>query len=159
MNCDAAVYTPAAKLQCLLLKENLHKFLLCLCWRLLQLIPWFHLLFVSSYCSSELDLSYFLFLFLYFVLRFPFLCFPFPSSGLGFVLLACSVAHLSFLLSLVPHTFLQLLCRSLLLSSPSCVLLFHDRDCLLHYLVFPCHFHYTVVYVLRFEYLWVMVPH
>ena len=134
MNCDAPVYIPATITVPAIERKSAQISSLSL----LEAASTHSLtsLTVFSYCSSALELSFFLFHFLHFVLCFPFLCFPSPSSSLESVLLACSVEHLSFILFLVHHTSLQLLCRSLLLSSPSCAPLFHDSDCLLQLLVF-----------------------
>ena len=143
MNCDATVYTPAiitvlaterksAQISSLSLLEaastrSLTSLTVCLFLLLLK---------VGLVLSSGS--------FLAFCFVFSFSLFSFSSSSLGSVLLACSVGHLSFLLSLVHHTFLQLLCRSLLLSSLSCAPFFNDHDCLLQ-LLFSCHFYYTIV--------------
>ena len=116
MNCNAPVYTPAAITVPATERKSAH-------------ISSLSLLGAAS-ASSLISLTV---CFLLLLLRvgpvcFPFLCSLFSSSGLGSVLLACSATHLSSLLSLVPYTFLQLLCLSLLLSGPSCVPWFHDRD-------------------------------
>ena len=131
MNCDAAVYTPAAIPCACYWKENLQTnfFFVFVGGCFNSFFDFINCLFLPT-APQRGTCNIFCFLFLRFVLCFCFLCSPFPSSGLGSVLLACSAAHLSFLLSFIPHTFLQLLCQSLSLSNPSCVLWFHDHDCL-----------------------------
>ena len=135
MNCDATVYTPAAITVPATERKSVQ----------ISSLP---LLVTASTCSlTSLTVCFFLLLlnvgpvpfsfsFLVFCFVFCSSVFSFSHSKSGICLLACSVEHLSFLLSLVHHTFLQLLYQSLLLSSPSCALLFHERNCLLQLLSF-----------------------
>ena len=90
-------------------------------------------------CSSRWDLSS-LCQFLISAVCFMAQCSPFPISNLEFVLLACSVGHLSFLLFLDHHTSLQLLHQSQLLLSLFCAILFRVHDCLLQLLGFSLPF-------------------
>ena len=131
-------------LQCLPLKENLHKFSSL---SLLQAAST-HSLISLTICFLLLllrvDLSYFLFLscalfcvFLFYVFLSEF------RSGICFTGMQCwaSLFH-SFLSS---SNISATLCQSLLLLSPSCVLLFMTMIVFYNYLVFSCHFHYTIV--------------
>ena len=140
MNCDAAVYTPvaitvpatkrkSAQISSLSLLEvastrSLISLTVCFLLLLIRVGP---VLFSVS------------FLVLCSVFSFSMFSFSQFRSGICFTGIQCC-AYLSFLLSLVPHTFLQLWCQSLLLSNPSCVLLLHDRVGLLRLLGFSLPF-------------------
>ena len=127
MNCDAAVYTPAAitvpaterksahisSLTFLGAASTLSLISLTVCF-LLLLLRVGPVLFSVSFPALCSVFSFSMFSFFQF------------RSGICFTGVQC--CELSSLLSLVPRTFLQLLCLSLLLSGPSCVLWFHDRD-------------------------------